>query len=68
MKYASVRETNIVEYRLNRLSSLIAMANAMLDECNELLREETGREWLVIAEDFDKPGIAPNLVESLFLT
>ena len=68
MKYAADRKTEIVEYRLSRLSTLIGLVNALLDECNQLSREATGREWLFLGEDFDKPGIPVAQVEDLFLT
>ena len=68
MKYASERKTEIVEYRLSRLSQLIDLANRLLDDCNGALRRAAGQEWLVIGEDFDKPGIPKGRVEDLFLT
>ncbi len=68
IKYAADRKTEIVEYRLSRLSDLIELANRLLDECNRLLREAAGKEWLFIGEDFDKPGIAPERHEDFFLT
>ncbi len=67
IKYASDRKVELVEYRLSRLSTLIELANRLLDECNRLLRETTGREWLFIGEDFDKPGIPPAQLEEFFL-
>ncbi len=67
IKYASDRKVELVEYRLSRLSTLIELANRLHDECNRLLREATGREWLFIGEDFDKPGIAPAQLEEFFL-
>lgn len=68
VKYASDRKTETVEYRLSRLSNLVDLTNRLLDECNALLKKSVGREWLFICEDFDKPGIAPRLVEDLFIT
>jgi hypothetical protein len=47
---------------------LIDLANRLLDECNRLLRDTAGKEWLFIGEEFDKPGIPVALVEDLFLT
>jgi hypothetical protein len=67
MKYATVREGNRVKYRLSRLSDLIAAANRLLGQCNQFLREQTGREWLIIGEDFDKPGVSPRQVEDFYL-
>ena len=68
IKYTSDRKTKIVEYRFSRISSLIELANRLLDECNRLLLETLNKEWLIIGEDFDKPGIPPNKVEEFFIT
>jgi hypothetical protein len=50
------------------LSTLIAAANRLLGQCNQFLRQETGREWLIVGEDFDKPGVSPRQVEDFYLT
>ena len=68
IKYASARETKITEHRLPRLASLIRICNKLLIESNRLLRAATGKEWLIIGEEFDKQGIAPRLIEDLFVT
>jgi hypothetical protein len=67
LKYAANRTDEVVEYRLARVSNLMELVNKLLDECNDLLRDSTGCEWLFIGEDFDKPGIRPGLVEDFFL-
>jgi hypothetical protein len=67
MKYASARETKTTEYRLKRLSPLITICNTLLQESNRLLREATGREWLIIGEEFDRQGIGPALIQKLFV-
>jgi len=67
IKYAADRNTKIVEYRLQRVSSLLDLANKLLNECNDRLREATNREWMFIGEEFDKPGIPIKLVEDFFL-
>lgn len=67
IKYTADRKREVTEYRLHRLSSLIALVNRTLDECNQLLGEHDQREWLFIGEDFDKPGIPFEQTESLFL-
>ncbi|MDQ3813367.1 MAG: hypothetical protein M3347_05395, partial [Armatimonadota bacterium] len=67
IKYASDRNKQIVEYRLSRLASLVELLNRLLDECNDLLRETTGCEWLLIGEDFDRAGIPDDLTKALFL-
>lgn len=66
-KYAAARSIKKVEYRLERLSALIELANKLLEECNRLLRDTTGCEWLFIGEEFDRPSIKPGLVEDFFL-
>ncbi len=68
IKYVADRKRELVEYRLSRLSTLIDLANHLLDDCNQQLHETTGKEWLMIGEDFDKPGVKPERVEELFLT
>jgi hypothetical protein len=67
IKYTADRKTEITEYRLHAIASLIDLLNRLLDESNQQLRESAGREWLFVGEDFDKPGIPPDLTESLFL-
>jgi hypothetical protein len=68
IKYASVRQKEIVVYRLSRLDPLIKAANRLLRECNRLLRDATGREWLFVGEDFDKAGLSPKQTQDLFVT
>ena len=68
MKYASTRKTEVVEYRLSQLSSLIDAANALMDECNRLQVAADGREWLFVIEDFDKAGVARRATEDFFIT
>jgi GTPase SAR1 family protein len=67
IKYASSRKTEVVEYRLTRLSDLIEVANRLLDHCNELLMATTGKQWLFIGEDFDRAGIPSAKIEDLFI-
>jgi hypothetical protein len=68
IKFASTRKTEVVEYRLSRLDDLITVANRLLDECNGLLREATGKQWLLVGEDFDRAGIPNARIEELFIT
>jgi hypothetical protein len=67
IKYTSDRKKEVTDHRLRRISSLVDLLNALLLECNQMLREYDGREWLFIAEDFDRSGIAVDRIESLFL-
>jgi hypothetical protein len=68
MKYSGSRKTETVSHSLSRLDDLTQAANQILDECNELLREATGHEWLFIGEEFDKPEVAPRAAEDFFIT
>ena len=68
MKHATERRIEVVEYRLQRVSALIEMANRLLDDCNAQLQDATQKEWLLVWEDFDKPGFPKGRVEELFLT
>jgi hypothetical protein len=67
IKFASTRKNEVVEHRVSRLTSLIEVANRLLDDCNDLLRKETGREWLFVGEDFDRAGISSTKIEDLFI-
>ena len=67
VKYTVDRKSEVTEYRLSSLSKLISLLNRFLDESNELLRAKSNQEWLFLGEDFDKPGISNQLIESLFL-
>jgi hypothetical protein len=68
IKFASTRKNEVVEYRLTRLDTLMTVANRLLDECNQLLREQTGKQWLLVGEDFDRAGIPSDRIEELFIT
>jgi hypothetical protein len=68
IKYASTRESKVVEYRISRLTSLIEVANKLLRECNDLLKAATGKQWLFVGEDFDRAGIPSTRIEELFIT
>lgn len=67
IKLSADREDKIVNYRLSRLYELIELINALLAECNELLRDANGCSWVFIGENFDKPGIPRARIEDLFL-
>jgi hypothetical protein len=68
IKFAATRKTEVVEYRLKRLTSLIEVANRLLDECNNLLYQASKHRWLFVGEDFDRAGIATAQIEDLFIT
>ncbi|MCX7046135.1 MAG: hypothetical protein NTX50_11700 [Candidatus Sumerlaeota bacterium] len=67
-KFASVREEKKTKYRLSQLSSLIDIANRLLDECNAALHKSCKKEWILIGENFDKEGIPQNQIENFFIT
>ncbi|MEO1390785.1 MAG: hypothetical protein AAFV85_25920 [Cyanobacteria bacterium J06634_6] len=68
MKFASTRSAEVVEYRLRRIKDLLPIANDLIHECNLLLKNTLGKEWLFIGEDFDKAGISNERIEELFIT
>jgi hypothetical protein len=67
-KTSSGRSKELVEYREKNGAQLLALANKVLDECNALLRTASGHEWLIIGDDFDKPGIPPERLRDFFST
>ena len=46
MKFSSNRKQETIEHRVSRLDTLIEVANRLMDDCNHLLRQKTGKEWL----------------------
>lgn len=68
IRYTATREQEVERYRLSRLSELIDLTNEFLNECNNLLRGASGREWLIIGEDFDRYYIGKDQTERLFIT
>lgn len=68
VKYAAERTRETVAYRFRRMSELVTLVNRMAQACNARLREACGAEWLLVGEDFDKPGIPVARSEALFLT
>ena len=67
MKYAAERKTEFVEYRLRKVSDLVNICNRLLDACQRALADRSGKEWLLVVEDLDKPRIAPSQLQELFL-
>jgi hypothetical protein len=66
-RFASSRTRAVREYQLGHLSDLITLANEVFDEANAAMVKACGREWLIVWEDFDKPGFADEKVQDLFL-
>lgn len=67
MKYAAERKTETVEYRLRRLADLVNLCNRLIDVCDQTLRKETGKEWILVVEDLDQNGISPQQLQELFV-
>lgn len=67
-KRSSGRSRELIEYREKNVGQLVELANKVLDDCNQRLRTATGHEWLVIGDDFDKPGIPEDSISNVFLT
>lgn len=68
IKFASARTNEVITYRLTRLDLLIEVANRLLADCNDDLRQATGKQWLFVGEDFDRAGIPSTQIENLFIT
>lgn len=67
LKYAASRSSRIVDYRLQRISSLIQLTNAFIEDIQAQTKQRVRKEWLLIGEDFDRTGIDHSLVEALFV-
>lgn len=67
LRYSSSRKALIVDYRLQRLSTLIQITNEIIEDIQAVTRDRQRKEWLLIGEDFDKAGIPHDLVEALFV-
>ena len=55
------------EYALPELADLVFLVNRVFDECNGVLRQEKGREWILVVEDLEKHGIATDSLRRLFV-
>jgi hypothetical protein len=67
MKYSAERKSEVVEYRLRRVSDLVAICNRLLDACSQSLAAKSRKEWLLVIEDLDKTGISPQQLQELFI-
>jgi hypothetical protein len=67
IKYNTERKKEITEYRITTLSQLVGLLNRFLDHATRLLKEGEGKEWLIIGEDFDRPGVPTDRIETLFV-
>lgn len=67
IKRSSGRQEEVIKYRLKSVTELTRLANGIIQDCNERLRAACGREWLVIGDDFDKPGIPLEGIQTTFI-
>jgi hypothetical protein len=67
LRYAAARSQETKEYRLRRVSGLLAAANRLLDECRHILADLCGKQWLFVGEDFDKKGIPHNPILDFYV-
>ena len=58
LKVGYQQETKLVAYRFQMLSTLANLANRFVGECNAVLAKLEGKQWLVVIEDFDRPGLS----------
>lgn len=68
LRFAHSKETIRKLYTPTRMSELSRLVSQILDECGQILREKTGRDWLVIGEDFDKADVDSKSLRSLFVS
>lgn len=67
IQYAETRTDKVVAYKLKRIQPLIDIANRLIRNCEAILKSHNGKEWLIIGEDADKPGMDQDRVKELFL-
>ena len=67
LAYNGSRQQKVVQYKLTRIDGLIETANSILRNCNRLLRDYNGKQWLFAGESFDKTGIPSDKQIDLFL-
>ena len=67
MRFAANREQTVTEYRFQRLNDLITIANQVIEECHQQLRNYNNQQWLIVGENFDKPGVNKDSLRSLFI-
>ncbi len=64
--YMTKRQSKVTDYSYRTMGQLIALINRLFVAANLLIQQE-GREWVVIGEEFDKPGVFAERVEELFI-
>lgn len=66
-KFSSNRNIEVEQYRLKRVDELLDLMNQLLEECTQRLKDATGKEWLFIGDDFEKPAISLIRNEDFFI-
>lgn len=66
LRYTADRQEKVIEYSYKTMGQLIELVNRLFEAANILLQADE-QEWLVIGEEFDKPGIATERIEELFI-
>lgn len=67
LKLSRQRTEKTVEYIFAGLSDLLEVVNRVFDECNNVLRDEKGQEWILAVEDFEKFGVDADSLRQLFI-
>lgn len=67
MRFTTHRNRRVTEYRMQRISQLVELANRLVTACNALLEQHCGKRWLIIGEDFDKPRISVEANQEFFV-
>ncbi|HLK60981.1 MAG TPA: hypothetical protein VKU00_30735 [Chthonomonadaceae bacterium] len=67
LRYSVERKKQVTEYSYRTIGQLIKLINRLFTAANIAIQSE-GQEWLVIGEEFDKPGVSPERVEEFFIT
>ena len=65
-RYITSRQEKTTEYSYKTMGQLVKLMNRLFVAANLLIQAE-GREWVIIGEEFDKPGVSPARVEELFI-
>jgi hypothetical protein len=67
LKLSRHRTEKTIEYTFSELSDLLDVVNRVFVECNDLLHEVKGQEWILIVEDFEKLGVEAEPLRRLFI-
>ncbi len=67
LKVGYQQETKLVQYRFQMLSTLARLANRFVDECNAALKQFEDKQWLVVIEDFDRPGLSGEALRTVLV-